>query len=1071
MNNSTQKFAGIFRRSMLVAVFGVGASVTYGQTFAYEGLIYKADAKQKTELTIQKPGTKVTVGDAGPTSYEGEIRVPAKFTYNGTEYHVNTFTAATFKSQKVTSVIFEDGSITVFPKGGLMNHPELTSVKLPEGLVTMNAQALYNCPALTEIEIPGTVETLDNNQFSLCTGLKKVVIKEGEKPLVLTSLAFKELKDAKESSIDGVTEVVLMRQVNTEAKNQEMLLKPFRGAKSLENVTIGGSFVTYPASYFENATLLSNVTITNEPKEFNTNLFANTGIVEFTYPASLTDVPASIFQNAKKLKKVVLPEGVSTISTMAFLNSTLAEINYPSTLTSIGSMTFSGTALSGKLELNEGLKTIGQQAYANNAALTAVAIPSTVKSLGEGAFMGCTSIAAYTVAEGNESYKSDATSSYIYTADGSSLFAFAPASALKELKGDFKTVVAYACYKAAGLTVVELPACVNWGDYSFSETSVESLSLQGTIGRYVAKSTPLVSITLDNMTEVPFGVVMDCAKLTDVNIKCPITIVKQDAFRNCTSLEKLNLGNILAILEADCFTGSGLKNITVAAANPAGMAEGVFTEQSGYTVNVPVDFVETYKTAAGWSLLNIVGDANIAAGPSDMGMPNGLYYAGEDGNLHAVYADGQSDSYDVGGAYHTFQLSQFQNRIYGASAGKKFVYSAASATEGDGKLFYISQVGGNIFQAVVLDNYGLNAYKDPFGLYIFGDELFVSDRNVAIRKVKADAIALNSATYPSWIENNWMGFYNQEWSYGNIKCGWAITSSADNKPIYWLGIKYNGNGIYRFTDENVGTAEKIGTRPEKGVFLNACNMIITTFYIDEANKHMYVYLETDGGDEATMARGGVYRIDMDVLEANPDPKRFLDLNPVLVDGAPVKYEGSGTNEHVGISQFSADEKGEYLYWCYRAPSAEEAAANEAQDLATAQKGRYWWAEKYDEANPMHHSGIKRIKLGEAQPKVEMVAEGVNGYGIVPVNYEGSEKPNGVQSVIVDNANSAITVDGDIITVSQDAIVTVYNLNGVMVDYAVVAAGESVSVSHLPAGAYVVSAALENGKTAIAKFVK
>ena len=155
-------------------------------------------------------------------------------------------------------------------------------------------------------------------------------------------------------------------------------------------------------------------------------------------------------------------------------------------------------------------------------------------------------------------------------------------------------------------------------------------------------------------------------------------------------------------------------------------------------------------------------------------MPAGLYYAGEDGNLHCVYSDGQSDTYDVGGMPHAFQLLQFKNRIYGASAGKTFTYQNGADSGGDGKLFYISRIGGNTFQATVLDNAGGNAYKDPAGLYIYGDTLYVNDRNVCVRKISANSISL-PINYTSWMENNWMSFYGVKWSYGCIKCGWAIT--------------------------------------------------------------------------------------------------------------------------------------------------------------------------------------------------------------------------------------------------------------------------------------------------------
>ena len=1050
MNVST-----LFKRAAFVAVLGVGA-LSMNAQFLYEGVIYKAGTgKKNTELTVQKPTTKVG-GAAVLTEYAGDITVPSTLTYEGKEYTVVSIAAA-FKAQpNLTSITLGDG-ITTFSRGAFQDCKNLVKANIPKGLSKWVGDIFNGCEKLESITIPAISGELTSNQFTGCTGLKKIIFEDGATPLDMNEKAFGDV-------VPEIEEVVLNRAIGT--KYTTMTNKIFRNLKSLKKVTIGGSCTEIPASYFEGASALSQVVFENEVTSFGTNAFAGTALTEFTVPATITEISSSLFQGCKSLTKVVLPEGLTTISPMAFYNSTVADVNLPSTLTSIGQMAFSGSKIAGKLEFPAAVRTVGIQAYANTP-LTEVVFPASVKTIGDGVFMGATGIAKFTVAADNEAYATADNGAVLATKDGATVVAVAPASALTALTGNYTAIAPYAAYKAAKVTEVSLPACADWGDYAVSETGIKDLSVKGTVGRYVAANcAALKSLTIDGK-EAPFGIAKNCTALDQVTFVKDINIVKQEAFAGATALKGLDLGKMLVILEADCFKGSGITELTVGAAVPAGQADGVFTEGCGITVRVPADYANVYKAASGWSYCTIVGDANVAVGPTNMGMPSGLYYAGEDGNLHVVYADGQSDTYDVGGAPHTFQLAQFKNRIYGASAGNKFVYSATGATDGDGKLYYISKLDQDLFQAVVLDNAGNNAYKDPFGLYIYDETLYVNDRNVCIRKIPAEALSLPQ-DYPSWMENNWMGYYNVEWVYGCIKCGWAITTDpADNMPQYWVGMKYNGNGIYRFKDEHIGDATTPGKKPEKGAFLTTCAPIFTTFYIDEAHGHLYMYNEKTGSGDKLL-KGGVYRFNLADLEANPNPSNINDLNPVLIDGAPVKYEGSATNEHVGISQFNPDENGEYLYWCYRAPSAEEAATNEAQDEATMLNGKYWWADKYDANNPLHQSGIKRIKLGEANPTVEMVAPGVKGYGIVPVNYEGSTKPtvDGVNNVITEAAEAALTVNGDILTAEADAVVNVYDMTGTIVAYGQLAAGESMSIAHLGAGAYIATA---NG--AILKFVK
>lgn len=1066
MNISTT-ISTMLRRGTVLSVLAVSGLVASAQTFVYEGVIYKAGTgNNKTVLSVQKAGTKTTVGEAGPKEYVGDINVPGTLTYDGTQYTVSSVGSSFKGCVNLTSLTIGEG-VTTINRGAFQGDSALVSISIPTTITaTKTGDTFKGCKSLKSLTLHGKFKGIQSGDLAGCVALEKIVLLEGDTPIDFdVAGAFTDNK------LPNLKEVEIYRQVKTDGKT--VTDKTFRGKQALQKVTIGGTFTDIPASYFENCPALSEVVILNEPTSIGTNAFASTALTEFTMPASVAEVSTSLFQNCKALKTVILPEGVTTISPMAFYGAGIETVNFPTTLKSIGDYAFVRTALKGDVVLNDGLTRIGQDAFELNAAMTSITIPASVTTIGDGAFNRCSALAKFVIGEGS-AFTAGPDGAYILADEGKKFLAFAPASAMTEVVVPVEAVAPKAMWNASKVTKVDFGAgCKSWGNYAVAGTSITELTLRGLCGTNIAAGCPnLTTFTLDGMTEVPGAVVKDCPAFTTANVGEKITIVRKEAFANTPALQSLNLGSILSILEADAFKGSGLKEITVGAANPAAMSEGVFTDESGYTVKVPVDLVDVYKNAAGWRLLNIVGDANIAAGPTDMGMPAGLYYAGTDGNLYAAYADGQSDMYDVGGAPHTFQLIEFKDRIYGASAGKKFVYSGSAGIEGDGKLFYISKVGGAVFQATVLDNAGNNAYKDPFGLYIYGDTLYVNDRNVCVRKIAADAISLPQ-DYPSWMENNWMGFYDMEWSYGCIKSGWAITKSQDAngnpEPEYWVGMKYNGNGIYRFKEEHVGKNSK-GPRPENGSFLTGLVPIFTTFFIDEAHGHIYIYIEK-AGNESDLVKGGVYRINLADLEATPNPKSFSMLNPVLVDGAPVKYEGTSTNEHVGISQFSPDAKGEYLYWCYRAPTAAEAEENEAQDYATASKGKYWWAEKYDSSNPLHQSGIKRIKLGEAAPKVEMIVPGVEGYGCVPVNFEGSVKPEAVEEIIADAAGIQVKVSGDAITVDADAYVRVYDMSGLIVAQRYVAAGETMSVADLTAGGYIVAATLANGSTAVAKFVK
>ncbi len=314
-----------------------------------------------------------------------------------------------------------------------------------------------------------------------------------------------------------------------------------------------------------------------------------------------------------------------------------------------------------------------------------------------------------------------------------------------------------------------------------------------------------------------------------------------------------------------------------------------------------------------------------------------------------------------------------------------------------------------------------------------------------------------------------MSYYDNQWSYGCIKSGFAITQDKDAngnpEPLYWLGMKYNGNGIYRFKESHVGTDGSAGRGGATGYspIFNASTPIFTTFYIDEANGHIYIYFETANSKEL---KGGLYRFNLADIEANPEPSKILDLPHVLIDGAPVYWEGAGENEHVGIPQLSPDENGKYLYWCYRAPSE-----TDIKNVNDGTAGHYPWAEDYNAENPLHKTGIKRVALGVAEPKVELVVEGVEGYGIVPVNYEGSKKPDsGVNEILTPGEKTAydrVLVAGNSFTVTDAAVVKVYSANGSVVLSDNVVADGNVTIEGV-AGVYVIEAIFADGAKQIVK---
>ena len=1033
----------IFTTLKRTALFSMAVlcSVVANAQFDYEGITYKVSG---TTAIIQKPSAAIG-------TYSGDIVIPETVPYNGKDYTVVSAVATAFKGNEAITSIQLPNTVNKFIKGQFSKCTNLKKANIPTAITAFPGNVFEYCSSLEEITIPDNITVINGSQFNGCTGLKKIIL-EGTTELEIDNASGLQAKytagsgDAAIDYISTLEEVV----VNRPMKSVQPAKNPWRGNTSIKKVTFGGNCTAVFSNMFENCSSLTEINIPETVTSIAANAFAGTGIASLDLHGGIATISSSAFQNCKSLTTVKINEGTTFIDALAFNGSPVSSLSLPASLTTIGKQAFNNCALTGDIVLPAAVARINDLAFSGNKAMATIALPASLANLGEGVFQGCTGLTAITVDAANTAYKVKETG-VVTTIDGATALAYPVASTnAAVVDAEITKIGAYTFQNATNLATITLENCADFGDYSLANTGVETLAVKGTVGRYVAaNNAKLKSLSID-CKEIPVGIAQNCVALESFASAQDVLVVKQDAFAGATALKEINLGGLLCILEAGAFSNCGVETLIVGAATPAAMAQGVFTEaNSGITCKVPTSAVDAYKAAAGWQYLNIVGDANIALKGENITMPYGLYYAGKDGMIHGIGNMGETATYDVGGVPHTFQLVEFKNRIYGASGGVSFTYTATAGNEGDGKLFYISQIDGNTFQAVVLDNAGNNAYKDPMGLYIYGDTLYVNDRNVCVRKISADAIALPQ-DYPSWMENNWMGYYNMNWVYGCIKAGFAITQE-EGAPLYWVGMRYNGNGIYRFKEENIGTSAAPGAVPDQTKYAPILANVMSqpsAFYIDEANNHFYVYICAGNGINA-----GLYRVNLDALLANPDPSDFSTLNPILVDGAPIKLEGAAGSQETAITQLSPSEDG-YLYWCYIAPSD-----------ATKVVGTP--AEAYDENNPLHKTGIKRIKLGEETPKVELHIADVEGYGVVPVKY--TPGIDGVESVAV--AVNRIQVIGDAVTVMEDAVVYVYNAAGVLVAQEAVNGVESVSLANQANGVYVVKAVFADGAEQVVKVVR
>ncbi len=171
----------------------------------------------------------------------------------------------------------------------------------------------------------------------------------------------------------------------------------FKGCANLQKLTVLGN-ANFGSAVFQNCTLLTDVNLV-QPKL----------------------IGGSMFQGCSSLAEITIPEGTTEIGNCAFMGTKIASLHIPSTVTKIGYQvaeevttlksltfaensqlttishrTFQKSGLVGEIVLPEGLTKIDYSAF-TSTAITSVKLPSTLTTIGDSVFQGCTGLTEVTI--------------------------------------------------------------------------------------------------------------------------------------------------------------------------------------------------------------------------------------------------------------------------------------------------------------------------------------------------------------------------------------------------------------------------------------------------------------------------------------------------------------------------------------------------------------------------------------------------------------------------------------------------------------------------------------------------
>lgn len=393
------------RAQLLLLVLIASATSLFAETVKLNGLYYSLGTT--TAQVVKDQSSDKSVYSAYTT-----VTIPASVTYNNYTYPVTSIGTSAFEGLTNLQSVTLPTSVTTIGTDAFYGCTKLGSVNLEEGLTSINLRAFYNCN-LTEITIPSTVTSIGNSAFK-GNPTTTIVWKPADCSIGSDDSAPFYSTNSQVTSFtfaDGVEVVPAyicknMNKIDTivlPASVNRLGQYAFMNCTNLKSINLPATQKTLPVSFLEGCTSLESIEL----------------------PATLTTVSADAFYGCTKLANVNLHEGITTIGLRAFYNCKLTEITIPSTVTSIGNSAFKGNPTT-TIVWKPKSCTIGSDSdapfYSTNSQVTSftfgdsvqvipaylckymkiesIAIPATVTSIGQSAFMYCTNLKHFEFPQG-----------------------------------------------------------------------------------------------------------------------------------------------------------------------------------------------------------------------------------------------------------------------------------------------------------------------------------------------------------------------------------------------------------------------------------------------------------------------------------------------------------------------------------------------------------------------------------------------------------------------------------------------------------------------------------------------
>ena len=392
------------------------------------------------------------------------------------------------------------------------NCTSLSSISLPNSLVSIGIRSFWQCIGINNIKIPNSVTTIGEHAFYQCKGLTSVNI-----PNSVTEIGKGAFDGCK-----GLTSVTIPNSVTTIGN------RLFGGCSGLTSITIPNSVTSIGYNAFEGCSGLTSVIIPNSVTTIGDLAFSYcTGLISITIPESVTSISKNVFNNCSSLTKVIINSDVlvsntySSSSTLSgIFGELITEYVFGEGIENIGQFACYNCSNLTSVSISDSVSDIGISAFENCSSLTSVTIGNSVTSIGNSAFSNCRSLTSITIPN-SVTIGSDA---------------FNNCNNIKTINVSITDISGNNILR----NCVPNSSLATW-NYYIDNNLVTSLIIPddvSTIGEYALwNCNSLISITIpESVTSIGQGAFQNCKNLTSIKLPVNITSIGNNSIPSSTLL-------------------------------------------------------------------------------------------------------------------------------------------------------------------------------------------------------------------------------------------------------------------------------------------------------------------------------------------------------------------------------------------------------------------------------------------------------------------------------------------------------------------------------------------------------